>query len=154
MKTKKLKARNPCAVWLLRKQLGQRKCGIQKTQITLSTFLDGRKNGHAFNFGCQENKGTKLESLLFHIFSLIFLLKGKLYRKYPDEDEDEVQEGNGGLSRRDPVEGGGYAIEDIAEKLQFQCISLYKRDITKRGKLTLILCVQFSETRKRLMHRN
>lgn len=82
------------------------------------------------------------------------MLKGKLYRKYPDEDEDEVQEGNGGLSRRDPVEGGGYAIEDIAEKLQFQCISLYKRDITKRGKLTLILCVQFSETRKRLMHRN
>lgn len=53
--------------------------------------------------------------------------------KYPDEDEDEVQEGNGGLSRRDPVEGGGYAIEDIAEKLQFQCIGLYKRDITKRG---------------------
>ncbi|KAK9912016.1 hypothetical protein M0R45_035890 [Rubus argutus] len=53
--------------------------------------------------------------------------------KYPDEDEDEVQEGNGGLSRRDPLEGGGYAIEDIAEKLQFQCISLYKRDITKRG---------------------
>ena len=86
---------------------------------------------------------------------LNFLAKGETVQEiYPDEDEDEVQEGNGRLSRRDPVEGGGYAIEDKAEKLQFQCISLYKRDITKRGKLILILCVQFSETRKRLMHRN
>ncbi|PRQ50604.1 putative transcription factor TGA like domain-containing protein [Rosa chinensis] len=49
--------------------------------------------------------------------------------KYPDEDDEhEVKEGNGGL----PVEGG-FAIEDISEKFQSQCISLYKRDLSKRG---------------------
>ncbi|KAL6134300.1 hypothetical protein ACLB2K_066532 [Fragaria x ananassa] len=46
--------------------------------------------------------------------------------KYPDEDNEcEVKEGNGGVS----VEGG-FAVEG---KVQSQCISLYKRDLTKRG---------------------
>ncbi|KAL6141049.1 hypothetical protein ACLB2K_059340 [Fragaria x ananassa] len=46
--------------------------------------------------------------------------------KYPDEDDEcEVKEGNGGVS----VEGG-FAVEG---KVQSQCISLYKRDLTKRG---------------------
>ncbi|KAI5337405.1 hypothetical protein L3X38_016676 [Prunus dulcis] len=49
---------------------------------------------------------------------------------YSNEDDYELQEENEGLLRRDIGEGD-YAIDDRAEK--FQCMSLHKRDTTKRG---------------------
>ncbi|CAB4303363.1 unnamed protein product [Prunus armeniaca] len=49
---------------------------------------------------------------------------------YSNEDDYELQEENEGLLRRDIGEGD-YAIDDSAEK--FQCMSLHKRDTTKRG---------------------